>query len=69
MKKILGHGFKVRFFDEFFFFIIVQIYYRHLRASNKEGTVAALAKVQGCRDFILPRKRGHPRKDKGRYED
>ena len=31
--------------------------------------VAALAKVQEWWDFILPRKRGRPRKDKGHYKD
>ena len=40
-----------------------------LQASNEKPIIVALVKVQECQDFILPRRRGHPRKNKGRTKD
>ena len=40
-----------------------------LSVSNEKAMVAAIAKVQDCQDFILPRRRGHPRKAKNRNRD
>ena len=36
-----------------------------LKVNNEEALTAALAKVDECQDFVLPRKRGRPRKNKG----
>ena len=37
--------------------------------SNEKAMVAAIAKVKDCQDFVLPRRRGRPKKKKGRVED
>ena len=36
--------------------------------SNDEAMIKALAKVKECQDFVLPRRRGRPRKKKGHAE-
>ena len=35
-----------------------------LKVSNENAMFDALAKVQECQDFVMPRKRGRPRKNK-----
>ena len=40
-----------------------------LRVSDDRAMVAALAKVQELQDFVLPRRRGRPRKNKGKSKD
>ena len=37
-----------------------------LKVSNEKAMFAALAKVQGFQYFVIPRRRGHPRKNKDR---
>ena len=37
-----------------------------LKISNDKAMIDALAKVKECQDFVLPRKRGRPRKNKDR---
>ena len=34
------------------------------QVNNEEAIIKALTKVHNCQDFILPRKRGLPRKNK-----
>ena len=36
-----------------------------LKVGNDKAMVVALAKVQECQDFVLQRRRDHPRKNKG----
>ena len=35
-----------------------------LKGSNEKSIIDALAKIQECQDYILPKKRGRPRKVK-----
>ena len=37
-----------------------------LKVSNDKAMIDTLAKVKECQDFVLPRKRGRPRKNKDR---
>ena len=37
-----------------------------LKVSNEEAMIDALSKVDECQDFVLPRKRGRPKKNKSR---
>ena len=34
-----------------------------LKVSHEKAMVVALARVHECQDFVLPRRRGHPRKN------
>ena len=36
-----------------------------LRVSNEIAMIEALAKVPKCQDFVMPRRKGHPRMKKG----
>ena len=35
-----------------------------LKVKNDKAMIDALAKVKECQDFVMPRKRGRPRKNK-----
>ena len=35
-------------------------------ANNEKAVIEALAKIPECQDFIMPRKRGRPKKNKGK---
>ena len=39
------------------------------QVNNEEAMIKALAKVHDCQDFVLPRKRGRPRKNKGKSKN
>ena len=39
------------------------------KVSDEKAMICALAKVSDCQDFVLPRKRGRPRKRRGRSKD